>query len=105
MSTCCGSVDTWSKGCVKHYRSGGETFAPYCCDWPGVAPIFHGIRPRAVGGHSERGLMAMAGFPYIVLRDAILAHPTMAEGLSVLLAGVPTMTEPRAPTRREGVTI
>ena len=35
----------------------------------------------------------LAGLPYTGLRDAILAHPTMAEGLNVLLAGVPAMTE------------
>ena len=34
----------------------------------------------------------LAGLPYTGLRDAILAHPTMAEGLNVLLAGVPVMT-------------
>jgi pyruvate/2-oxoglutarate dehydrogenase complex dihydrolipoamide dehydrogenase (E3) component len=33
---------------------------------------------------------AMLGhLPYTVLRDAILTHPTMAEGLNELLAGVP----------------
>jgi pyruvate/2-oxoglutarate dehydrogenase complex dihydrolipoamide dehydrogenase (E3) component len=33
--------------------------------------------------------MAMqAGFPYTVLRDAVLAHPTMAEGLNVLFSTV-----------------
>jgi pyruvate/2-oxoglutarate dehydrogenase complex dihydrolipoamide dehydrogenase (E3) component len=35
----------------------------------------------------------LAGLAYTGLRDAILTHPTMAEGLSVLLAGVPAMTE------------
>jgi pyruvate/2-oxoglutarate dehydrogenase complex dihydrolipoamide dehydrogenase (E3) component len=35
----------------------------------------------------------LGGLPYTGLRDAILAHPTMAEGLNVLLAGVPAMTE------------
>ncbi len=30
----------------------------------------------------------LAGFPYTGLRDAILTHPTMAEGLNVLLANV-----------------
>ena len=29
------------------------------------------------------------GLPYTVLRDAILAHPTMAEGLNALFAAVP----------------
>ena len=31
----------------------------------------------------------LAGLPYTALRDAILTHPTMAEGLTLLLAGVP----------------
>jgi pyruvate/2-oxoglutarate dehydrogenase complex dihydrolipoamide dehydrogenase (E3) component len=40
----------------------------------------------------------LAGLPYTGLRDAILTHPTMAEGLGVLLSGVPAMTETtRAP--------
>jgi pyruvate/2-oxoglutarate dehydrogenase complex dihydrolipoamide dehydrogenase (E3) component len=33
-----------------------------------------------------------AGLAYSGLRDAILTHPTMAEGLTVLFAGVPAMT-------------
>lgn len=32
----------------------------------------------------------LAGLPYTGLRDAILTHPTMAEGLTVLFANVPT---------------
>jgi pyruvate/2-oxoglutarate dehydrogenase complex dihydrolipoamide dehydrogenase (E3) component len=31
----------------------------------------------------------LGGLPYTVLRDAILAHPTMAEGLNALLAAIP----------------
>jgi pyruvate/2-oxoglutarate dehydrogenase complex dihydrolipoamide dehydrogenase (E3) component len=31
----------------------------------------------------------LGGLPYTALRDAILTHPTMAEGLNVLLANVP----------------
>jgi pyruvate/2-oxoglutarate dehydrogenase complex dihydrolipoamide dehydrogenase (E3) component len=31
----------------------------------------------------------LAKLPYTALRDAILAHPTIAEGLTVLFAGVP----------------
>jgi pyruvate/2-oxoglutarate dehydrogenase complex dihydrolipoamide dehydrogenase (E3) component len=31
----------------------------------------------------------LGGLPYTVLRDAILAHPTMAEGLGALFAAVP----------------
>jgi pyruvate/2-oxoglutarate dehydrogenase complex dihydrolipoamide dehydrogenase (E3) component len=33
----------------------------------------------------------LAGLPYTVLRDAILAHPTMAEGLNGLFAAVPAI--------------
>jgi hypothetical protein len=35
----------------------------------------------------------LAGLAYTGLRDAILTHPTMAEGLGVPLAGVPAMME------------
>jgi pyruvate/2-oxoglutarate dehydrogenase complex dihydrolipoamide dehydrogenase (E3) component len=31
----------------------------------------------------------LAGLPYSTLRDAALAHPTMAEGLGPLLSNVP----------------
>jgi hypothetical protein len=31
----------------------------------------------------------LAGLPYTALRDAILTHPTMAEGLGSLFANVP----------------
>jgi hypothetical protein len=31
----------------------------------------------------------LAGLPYTGLRDAILTHPTMAEGLNVLFANTP----------------
>ena len=30
----------------------------------------------------------LGGLPYSVLRDAVLAHPTMAEGLNVLFGNV-----------------
>ena len=42
--------------------------------------------------------------PYTVLRDAILAHPTMAEGLTVLFAAVrarSTAARPIAPEQQE----
>ena len=31
----------------------------------------------------------LAGLPYSTLRDAVIAHPTMAEGLGSLLSNVP----------------
>jgi hypothetical protein len=31
----------------------------------------------------------LGGLPYTVFRDAILAHPTMAEGLAALFSSVP----------------
>jgi pyruvate/2-oxoglutarate dehydrogenase complex dihydrolipoamide dehydrogenase (E3) component len=48
----------------------------------------------------------LAGLPYTGLRDAILTHPTMAEGLNVLLTSVPadvsTRMAARALARWEG---
>ena len=41
----------------------------------------------------------LAGLPYTGLRDAILTHPTMAEGLNVLLATVPPDTNARLAAR------
>jgi hypothetical protein len=41
----------------------------------------------------------LAGLPYTGLRDAILTHPTMAEGLIVLFANVPTKRPRRDPQR------
>jgi len=35
----------------------------------------------------------LAGLPYTSLRDAILAHPTVAERLTVLFANAPVETE------------
>jgi pyruvate/2-oxoglutarate dehydrogenase complex dihydrolipoamide dehydrogenase (E3) component len=45
--------------------------------------------------------MAMlAGVPYTDLRDAILAHPTMAEGLGSLFSNVPPRTSASVPDSR-----
>ena len=41
----------------------------------------------------------LAGMPYTGLRDAILTHPTMAEGLNVLLASVPPDTSAKMAAR------
>ncbi|TPG52078.1 dihydrolipoyl dehydrogenase family protein [Sphingomonas glacialis] len=38
-------------------------------------------------------LAMLAGAPYTLLRDAILAHPTMTEGLNLLFAGVPQLRD------------
>jgi hypothetical protein len=32
----------------------------------------------------------LGGLPFTLLRDAVLTHPTMAEGLNALFAAVPT---------------
>jgi hypothetical protein len=37
----------------------------------------------------------LAGLPYTGLRDAILTHPTMAEGLGSLFSNVPPRSVPR----------
>ena len=41
----------------------------------------------------------LAGLPYTGLRDAILTHPTMAEGLNVLLTSVPPDASARMAAR------
>lgn len=41
----------------------------------------------------------LAGMPYVGLRDAIFTHPTMAEGLNVLLTTVPPDTSARLAAR------
>jgi pyruvate/2-oxoglutarate dehydrogenase complex dihydrolipoamide dehydrogenase (E3) component len=38
----------------------------------------------------------LGGLPYSLLRDAIFAHPTAAEGLTVLLASVPAKPAQKA---------
>ena len=44
--------------------------------------------------------MAMlAGLPYPMLRDAVLAHPTMAEGLGSLFSNVPPRSRERVPPK------
>jgi hypothetical protein len=35
----------------------------------------------------------LANLPYQGLRDAVLAHPTMAEGLGSLFSNVPSLSE------------
>ena len=50
----------------------------------------------------------IAGLPYTALRDAILAHPTLAEGLETLFSSEPTTLKPQhesplARARRESV--
>lgn len=41
----------------------------------------------------------VAGLPYTALRDAILAHPTMAEGLNALFGNVPVKSDSIYPRR------
>ena len=35
----------------------------------------------------------IGGLPYTALREAILTHPTLAEGLIVLFSSAPTLVE------------
>lgn len=44
----------------------------------------------------------LAKLPYTSLRDAILAHPTIAEGLTVLFAAVPARSRARTTQSRQG---
>ena len=42
----------------------------------------------------------IADLPYLRLRDAVLAHPTMAEGLGPLFSNVPPRSARRAAAER-----
>ena len=44
----------------------------------------------------------LAKLPYTSLRDAIFAHPTIAEGLTVLFAAVPARSRARTTESRRG---
>jgi pyruvate/2-oxoglutarate dehydrogenase complex dihydrolipoamide dehydrogenase (E3) component len=54
-----------------------------------------GFTVFGVGGGetmSAAQIAMLAGLPYTALRDAVLAHPTLVEGLGPLLRAVPTVT-------------
>ena len=44
---------------------------------------------RALNHLSRSWVAMLAGLPYTALRDAVLTHPTMAEGLAALFSTVP----------------
>jgi pyruvate/2-oxoglutarate dehydrogenase complex dihydrolipoamide dehydrogenase (E3) component len=46
----------------------------------------------------------LAGLPYSKLRDAPLAHPTMAEGLGALLSNVPPRAIQQVATKNASLT-
>ena len=50
-------------------------------------------------------MVMLAGRPYMDLRDAILAHPTMAEGLGSLFSNVPSRTSASIPNSRVTVEV
>jgi pyruvate/2-oxoglutarate dehydrogenase complex dihydrolipoamide dehydrogenase (E3) component len=47
------------------------------------------IGPEAGEGMAVVEMAMLTGLPYTALRDAILTHPTMAEGLNALFSSVP----------------
>jgi hypothetical protein len=49
-------------------------------------------------------LAMLTGQPYTVLRDAMFAHPTMAEGLKALFTAVPERLEKHADQVHAGQT-
>ncbi|TMB10575.1 MAG: hypothetical protein E6J71_26590 [Deltaproteobacteria bacterium] len=50
------------------------------------------LNSAAVGVMTVVQTAMLAKLPHSILRDAILTHPTMAEGLGSLLANVPLMS-------------
>jgi hypothetical protein len=59
-----------------------------CCGWatPGEGDRILGFTALGV----EAGEVMAAGLPYTVLRDLVLTHPTVAEGLGDLFSAVPS---------------
>jgi pyruvate/2-oxoglutarate dehydrogenase complex dihydrolipoamide dehydrogenase (E3) component len=60
-----------------------------------------GFTAFAVGGGETMSCVQVAmiaGLPYTALRDAVLAHPTLAEGLEALFSSVPTVQNRRTRT-------
>ena len=54
---------------------------------------FTAMGPHAVEVLAVVQTAMMAKLPYTALRDAVFTHPTMAEGLGPLFAGVPARTQ------------
>jgi pyruvate/2-oxoglutarate dehydrogenase complex dihydrolipoamide dehydrogenase (E3) component len=81
---------------VLRARAIGETrgFMKALIDWRSDRILGFTMLGSGAGEVTAAVQSAMlGGLPYTGLRDAILTHPTMAEGLNVLLSGVPAMTE------------
>ncbi|HEV7880247.1 hypothetical protein [Bradyrhizobium sp.] len=55
------------------------------------------IGPEAGEVMAAVQIAMLAGLPYTRLRDAILAHPTMAEGLGSLFSTLPPMSSHKPP--------
>jgi len=61
--------------------------------WVGTDRVDHHAPPEKIlAGDRNRQTAMLANLPYQGLRDAILAHPTMAEGLGSLFSNVPSMS-------------
>ena len=60
-----------------------------CANSPIIILGFTMIGPEAGEVMATVQTAILAGLPNTQLRDAILAHPTMAEGLNALFAAVP----------------
>jgi pyruvate/2-oxoglutarate dehydrogenase complex dihydrolipoamide dehydrogenase (E3) component len=79
-------------GAVLRTRTTGETagFMKVLVEAKGDRVLgFAMIGPEAGEVMAVVQTAMLGGLPYTVLRDAILAHPTMAEGLNSLFAAVP----------------
>jgi len=59
-----------------------------------VSPVIHfessDAKKTAAGAMSSVQIAMIAGLPYTAFRDAILTHPTLAEGLGALFSSEQT---------------
>jgi pyruvate/2-oxoglutarate dehydrogenase complex dihydrolipoamide dehydrogenase (E3) component len=59
-------------------EAGGDRVLGFAMIGPDAGEVLAAVQTAMLGG-----------LPYTVLRDAILTHPTMAEGLNALFAAIP----------------
>jgi pyruvate/2-oxoglutarate dehydrogenase complex dihydrolipoamide dehydrogenase (E3) component len=84
---------------VLRARTTGETagFLKVLVEAPGERILgFTMIGPEAGEVMAVVQTAMLGGLPFAVLREAILAHPTMAEGLNALFAALPPAPPPAA---------
>ena len=94
------SLNTVREPSYIHRDNVEKVFSPQAVTGAGccgrVPSARRGFMKILLDAKSDRilGFTMLGALPYSMLRDAILTHPTKAEGLNVLLAGVHAESSP-----------